>query len=314
MTAKLLLWAVLVGCGSAVPASRPAPPENRVAAPPACPEDMALVPRGTFTMGHTAKNNFDYDGPPHRVALDAYCIDRTEVTVAAYDRCVAAHGCEPAPTTVDHLPGNPVYADPGLCNGGKPALARHPINCVTWNHADRFCRWAGRRLPTEAQWERSARGDDGRAFPWGDDPPVNDRGGPRVENRLNFAARDGVDGVSATMPVGSYPTGASPYGVLDLAGNVSEWTADTIGYYGVAPETNPTGPTDVTASPWRERWRERFGSDPDGHLNEFRVVRGGGMGFTDPKEYWTYARGTGLDVKWRDYDLGFRCAMAAARP
>lgn len=315
MTARLAVGVLVLApaCWSATaPApDAPIPPARRDAPMRACPAGMVHVPAGTFTMGHDSPDKFAYASPAHAVTLDAYCIDRTEVTVAAYERCVEKRGCGPAPTTIDNLPGNPIYPDPGLCNGGKPELSEHPINCVTWHDAAAYCRWAGKELPTEAQWERAARGDDGRSFPWGDDPPINDRGRPRVEERLNFAARDFIKGVSATVPVGHYAKGASPYGVQDMAGNVSEWTADIIAFYGSEPETNPTGPTDPLAPPWSERFRQRFGSDPSYSPTAFRVVRGGGMGFTDAKEYLTYARGTGLHPAWRDYDLGFRCAAAA---
>jgi formylglycine-generating enzyme len=276
---------------------------------------MVRVPKSTFTMGNPSTDPYALESPAHEVTVDAYCIDKTEVTVAAYETCVAAKGCVPAPTTVDHLPGNPVYPDDGLCNGGKTALGRHPINCVTWFQADVFCAWAGKRLPTEAEWEHAARGDDGRVFPWGNEPP--DRDAP--EQRLAWASHAFVKGTSVTAPVGSFPSGASPFGALDMAGNVEEWNGDWLTYYGDAPETNPTGGT-MSFGPWAERFRARFGEmptpDPKGVTPAIQVgrgTRGGSMGFTDPKVYVTYERGTGLNPNWRDYALGFRCAKRLGR-
>src|SRR4029453_15516507 len=115
-------------------------------------------PRGTFVMGG---NHHALDTPAHEVTLDAYCFDTPEVTPGAYEEGVGAGGCLPAPQTEDHLVGNPGYPDRGLCNGGKPELNEHPVNCVNWSHADSYCRWAEKRLPTEAEWEYAARGTDG---------------------------------------------------------------------------------------------------------------------------------------------------------
>jgi formylglycine-generating enzyme required for sulfatase activity len=311
MVMRIACLVAVTACWSAAPPTPPVaprePPPKRVAH---CPDSMVLVPKSTFTMGQPSPDPYSLEAPAHSVSLDAYCIDRTEVTVAAYEECVAESRCEPAPRTVDHLPGNPRYPDPGLCNGGKPHLGEHPINCVTWYHADAYCKSLDKRLPTEAEWELAARGRDGRTFPWGNEAPKRDD----AVQRLNWAAMSYTLGKSATTRVGQFPTGASPYGALDMAGNVEEWLGDWLVYYPDHAETNPTGGT-MEFGPWAERFRERFGvlptKDPSGKrpaIGVGRATRGGEMGFTDVKQYFTYERGTGLHPDWRDYGLGFRCA------
>jgi len=158
--------------------------------------ETVLIPAGTFLMGILRPYPND-EGPQHDVYLQAYRIDRCEVTNAEYRQCVVAGACsEPA----DLRP----YADPGF--------ADHPVVFVTWYNARDYCRWRGKRLPTEAEWEKAARGDDGRSFPWGN---------VLLRDRLNADNRFG-----GTTRVGSFPSGASPYGALDMAGNVWEWVDD----------------------------------------------------------------------------------------
>jgi formylglycine-generating enzyme required for sulfatase activity len=175
------------------------------------------------------------------------------------------------------------------CNGtDRPA---HPINCVDWDQAMAYCRWKGKRLPTEAEWEYAARGNDGRIFPWGNEAPSAKRLNVCGSECAAMAKRElsaewpayynDDDGWAATAPVGSYPEGASPFGALDMAGNVAEWTADWYGVYSTKAETNPQGPRTGTS----------------------RVSRGGG--WLGP------ARAT--DREWPDpavraMDRGFRCA------
>jgi formylglycine-generating enzyme required for sulfatase activity len=130
------------------------------------------------------------------VTLSAYCIDRTEVTVAAYRRCVEAGTC--AAAGVAH------EAERKDRNAGKSGVDDHPINCVDWSMADAYCKWAGGRLPTEAEWEYAARGSDGRRFPWGSEPPA----GHRLNARGSEFGRNGTlylesDGYESTAPVGS---------------------------------------------------------------------------------------------------------------
>jgi formylglycine-generating enzyme required for sulfatase activity len=214
--------------------------ETPVAAAPVaritrCPRGMTRAKTGTFQMGSPAGVGEANEHPQHQVTLSAYCIDKTEVTVKDYRACVAKGACSATATTQS-------------CNGED--RADHPVNCVTWDEAVAYCKWAGKRLPTEAEWEYAARGADGRTYPWGNKAPTTER--------LNTYA-DG-DGWSTTAPVGSYPKGASPVGALDLAGNVWEWTADWYGPYSATAVTDPTG---VIAG-------------------DFRVIRGGGWNINDP--------------------------------
>ena len=160
--------------------------------------------------------------PLHTVYLDAYRIDRTEVTTAQYMMCVEAGMC----------------IEPNTQRHANPAYANHPVIWVGWRYSYNYCRWVGKRLPTEAEWEKAARGaTDTRAYPWGDAAPNCSLANysPTYPERC---------GVLDTTPVGSYPAGASPYGALDMAGNVREWTNDWYqdNYYSISPGNNPQGP------------------------------------------------------------------------
>ena len=177
---------------------------------------MVLVPAGWFLMGQD-------DGPrsnrPQRtIYLDAFAIQRTEVTNAAFSHFVQEMG----------------YVVAGWDSSVLANRADVPVSGVLWRDADAYCRWAGLRLPTEAEWEKAARGADGRLFPWGN-------------NWDSARANTAESGVGQPVAVGSYPAGASPYGVLDMAGNVAEWVADTFAfdYYTYAPDRNPPGPDTV---------------------------------------------------------------------
>jgi formylglycine-generating enzyme required for sulfatase activity len=172
------------------------------AAPPApasapAPEGMLLVPAGTFVMGADTGGEED-EHPAHKVTLPAFWLDRTEVTNEAYKACVAAKVCKPkSPNVVKKYP---------QFNG-----PRQPVSGVSWTDARAYCSWKGSRLPREAEFERAVRGDDGRRFPWGNDPPTKDK--------TVFAA-------GKPENVGSRPAGRGPYGHDDLAGNVWEWMED----------------------------------------------------------------------------------------
>ena len=158
--------------------------------------------------------------PQHNIYLDAFNIDKTEVTNAMYEQCVQAGTCNPPQQiysyNISDYYNNPQYAD-------------YPVVYVNWNQASAYCQWAGKRLPTEAEWEKAARGTDGRIYPWGDNQITEKLLNAADINAFIFFAWANPnidDGYQETSPTGHYPDGASPYGALDMAGNVSEWVAD----------------------------------------------------------------------------------------
>lgn len=190
-----------------------------VPAPAPIQPAMVPVPAGEFVMG---SNVNDDEKPSHRVYLDAFSIDLTEVTNGQYKQCVSAGKC--APPTEDGSFSRKWYYD-------VPMYANHPVIFVPWQSAKQYCEWAGKRLPTEAEWEKTARGVDSRNYPWGNDLDMS---------KLNVMRDSDRD----TMAVGSFPAGASPYGALDMLGNVEEWVADWYDPYpnAGAVQRNPTGP------------------------------------------------------------------------
>jgi len=207
--------------------------------------EMVSVPAGKFYMGCNEQVDSECNSnekPGRWVYVDAIRIDKTEVTVAAYRRCVQAGRCSSEGLTSGIL---------GECNWDRGDRENHPLNCVTWEQAQAYCEWAGKRLPTEAEWEKAARGTDGRKYPWGNS---GYGAGGRVANIPDETAKrrwpnwpiaQGYDdGYFATAPVGSFPAGASPYGTLDMVGNVWEWVQGWYGadYYRQGPNRNPTGP------------------------------------------------------------------------
>jgi len=298
--------------GRSAPAAAPASPTapavaarepQPVVIPPVagCPGGMVRVPGGEFLMG--TDSGLSWERPAHVVTLSSgYCLDATEVTVGDYAACVATGACEVAPTTVNMeiLPEPDWPSHSKFCNGNREDRAKHPINCVNWDQATAYCTFAGKRLPTEAEWEYGARGGDDRIYPWGNGAPsaklLNLCG---AECRVMAKKLLGVDwwvayqdsdGWGSTAPVGSYPAGSSPTGALDMAGNVAEWTADVYAEYAAAPATDPRGPP---AGP-------------------HRVVRD--SGWRDHKI--DFARSTSRMYPLRariDDQIGFRCARDLER-
>jgi formylglycine-generating enzyme required for sulfatase activity/uncharacterized caspase-like protein len=227
--------------------------------------ELVLIPAGEFLMGSTDadKSAGSDEKPQHTVYLDAYSIYKTEVTVAQYRTFCTA--------TNRTMPPEPDWKWQDT----------HPVVNVTWDDAQAYAAWAGASLPTEAQWEKAARGGDGRPYPWGQ---TWDAG--KCSNSV------GNNNPGKTSPVGSYPAGASPYGCLDMAGNVWEWCADWYGSYTNAPAKNPTGPTTGTA----------------------RVLRGGSWYNKHPAYLraayrFSYSRPTG-----RYGILGLRCVVRLPGP
>lgn len=216
-----------------------------------------LVPAGKFTMG-------DDEASPTRILyVDAFYMDRFEITTSRYAKYLESVGTDHAPDFWDEV-------------SGKDS-AQMPVVGVSWNEANAYCHWAGRRLPTETEWEKSARGTDARPYPWGDAPPTPDRA-----NYLNDAPGT-YDG--ALSPVGAHAAGRSPYGVDDLAGNASEWVADWYSESFTADDVyNPHGPRD----------------------GEKKVIRGSGR--HDPVMRLGATARHYASPDTRADDIGFRCA------
>jgi formylglycine-generating enzyme required for sulfatase activity len=250
------------------------------------------LPAGNFLMGSTAADILDAirlcqreqrgslceklsslqaEGVAHEVYVDGFFLDRTEVSLGAYRRCVTAGACAPAATP----PGDPRFDHPDL-----------PVTWVRWEDAHAYCEWRGGRLPTEAEWEYAARGPTGRIFPWGK------HYNPFVANHGAFAddETDGSDGYAFLAPVDAFPDGATPEGILNLGGNAAEWVADFWGDvddagngYPRKSQVNPKGPSQGV----------------------FRVIRGGG--YVDGPHFLRGAARRML-VLGRASFVGFRCA------
>jgi serine/threonine-protein kinase len=230
--------------------------------------DMILVPAGDFTMGGNDLNAEPDERTVHPVILDDYYIDRFEVTNGAYQACVAAGACKP-PKKTDSFTRSSYY--------GVPEYDDYPVVYVDWSMARNYCEWRGARLPTEAEWEKAARGaGDLRAFPWGT---------ARINCQL--ANYDGPNGcLNGTNRVDSNEDGKSPYGVYGMAGNVWEWVADWYSetYYKYSPTRNPTGPDS----------------------GQSRVLRGGS--WTRSEFDVRVSNRNKYGPTYNNFDIGFRCA------
>ncbi len=259
---------------------------------------MVYVPEGEFMMGSNYQAtayarklcrqyygkdasaactaaNFGDESPAHAVKLKGFWIDKTEVTNRQYQKCEQDSAC--TPPKADSYFHSAHYGD--------PEYSDHPVTWITRNQAGEYCIWAGGRLPTEAEWEYAARGPESRIFPWGDSfdgtrlnfCDVNCKAGP---NDTSYN-----DGYPETAPVGSFPSGASWVGALDMAGNVREWVADWYGFYTADPQGNPTGPaTGETVIPHGGSW-----------LDLPCLIRSANRG-GDPPDY-------------SRHNVGFRCVM-----
>ena len=272
--------------GGRPPRPRPSPPQPiavcavNVSTHPSCPAGMAWVPPGDFTLGGTPS-------PRH---VNGFCMDRTEVTVDAY-RAYA-----PPPTAQNWNPGDARWDS--ACNGARTDRGNHPVNCVDWRQADAYCRSRGQRLPTETEWEYAAQRPDGRTYPWGNNTP--DRGrlnacGPECVSWASRVVRAGwstsmystSDLWETTAPVGTYTCGATVDGLLDMAGNVWEWTSSE---WSDTPGTQ--GPSIVQT---------------DASVTITRVVRGGCWDDGLVGDVRARARDGNLGAG-RDGEVGFRCA------
>lgn len=242
-------------------------------------EERVVIPAGWFTMGSNKKIDrkaYRPEMPQRQVYLDAFEIDAYEVTALAYLRFVVDTGRPPLPDW--------------KFDGGnfQESMVHHPVMHVTWYEADAYCRWAGKRLPTEAEWEKAARGTDGRIYPWGNTPAGL--------TRANFG-RSGISGPVRDRPerlllyppiisVDKYEIGKSPYNVFQMAGNVAEWVSDWYdpAYYQTAPDRNPQGPS----------------------TGDHKVFRGGGWMDSTPTVRTAQRNGKAPETQanW----LGFRCA------
>jgi len=224
---------------------------------------MVYVPEGSFIMGSNRKS----ESPSHTVWLDAFWIDRTEVTNMMYSKCVQAGECTP-PMAYKSSTRSSYY--------NNPEFGNYPVIYVSWNQARAYCEWTGRRLPTEAEWEKAARGEDGRSYPWGNKLPQT-----TLLNSLGYH--------KDTVAVDEYAEGASPYGASNMAGNVWEWVNDWYGeyFYGNSPDKNPVGPGTGTT----------------------RVLRGGGWA-SDANQVRVTTRSGDLRPNEANDRIGFRCLLS----
>ncbi len=257
-TAPLALWTVCVLCWhSPVSADHPLPERD--------PAPMVDIPAGYFLRGSGAETGRADERPRLNIYLDAFLIDTYEVTNRQYRAFIEATG---------HKEPLNVYGEGSVFD--MQGVETLPVVHVTWHDAADYCQWVGKRLPTEAEWEKAARGTDGRTYPWGD--------APLSPGHANFT-RDWAD-TRTLLPGGSLPDGASPYGVHHMSGNAREWVQDWYAedYYRTAAARNPTGP----------------------ETGLLKVIRGGSWHSFEP-DIRTMARGKG-GFALKTHGTGFRCA------
>lgn len=233
-----------------------------------CEADMVTIPAGWFKMGCSGDECIPDTKPPHKVYLNEFKIDKYEVSQEKYRACVDAGKC-PAP------------ADFKECNWAAQTKEDHPVNCVSWQDADAFCKWQGKRLPTEAEWEKAARGEKGAIYPWGDQPAecryaVMDMGTPGCQK-------------NSTHDIKAKDRGQSPYGVFNMVGNVAEWVTD---WYDddVYPSGEIKNPVCTS-----------------GNKKQEKVFRGGSWKCSLQSKLCTYSRDK-LPMTQKNPEVGFRCA------
>lgn len=295
----LALWAIFAACASPAPTQRPTslpvtptlsptssptPTATPIPSPTALPErivdahgtKLLLVPTGEFIMG--SAQGFPDEVPVHKVYLDAFYIDLTEVTNKQWQKCVNAGACQ-LPRRTDCCLEKSVGARPFYY--GNPEFDDYPVVFISWYDALAYCTWRGARLLTEAEWEKASRGTDGRTYPWGNQDPT-----PEL---ISIIWGDKDFEVKNSSPVGSFPLGASPYGVLDLAGNVYEWVYDVYApdYYRNSPYRNPTGPEE----------------------GAYRVTRGGSFANQAYRNRSSNRNNAFIPARSAHFDGGTRCGM-----
>ena len=242
-------------------------------------DNMVKIPAGEATIGCSRRLQGDCnadEGPRRVIRMDVYRIDRTEVTVDDYRRCVQDGACTTEGLRRETRNGRVLQRISKMCNWAVHGRARHPMNCVSWAQASAYCAWAGKRLPSDVEWEKAARGRSGLVYPWGPEPYDRRQRANIADEaaRARFSipeedyAQGYHDGFETTAPVGSYsPAGDSPYGVQDMVGNVAEWSAD---WYKVGKKRSVRG-GGWSSPPYEARTSERMYANP--------ADRNGAIGF-----------------------------------
>ncbi len=241
--------------------------------------EMSHVPAGPFLRGSKVGVGTDEERPQKTLALKGFWIDRNEVSVGDWTRCLKAGPCSNDKLYRQYRIKDPDKR-PEPCNYGQPDRDAHPMNCVSWFGAEAYCKWAGKRLPTEAEWEKAARGTDGRLYPWGEEKADCSRACMVDKSMYGCGTR-------TSCPIGSRgQRGMSPYGAFDMSGNVYEWVANFYSqtYYQDAPTENP------------------FNSARDAQ----RPVRGGA--FSSDEDGARAAKRSAFNAVDRVSFVGFRCA------
>ncbi len=290
---------------------------------------MAFIPAGTFLMGASSTDFVAWysEKPQRSIFLDSYWIDKTEVTNIMYHQCVLSGSCS-----------RPIYSRSFTRSNyfENPEFDNYPVIFVEWEQAQQYCTWAGRRLPTEAEWEKAARGPDGWIYPWGNNRETCQLANYWEYNREekgNYIFDENIGCAKDTIKVGSMPEGMSFYGVQDLAGNVSEWVSDWYEekYFSKMPSKNPEGPPDGTRRVIRGAfgWIELIFSEPNNRTEGQNVPKPSSGGYFMSVRGAGVTTGLGKDVtsmvfhfdlrstfrsaapmNYIDYNLGFRCATS----